>query len=967
MIEESTVRRVLALIGPRELAYRHFFGSLGDIEWLGHLYDAGYLVQPPEPLVSTDSVRFPQWVESACLLRLARRDAATADTVAEFALKIPATDNIYVNNHVLEIAALCSPSLGVQFVSAAKATLVCRYGFLDPLVVGKLAETLAIGGYPDEALALVRQLLELDAPDPGPWPKVKPKFAKSAVVEGDWYYGQILTKYIPVLAKAAPSRTVALLADLLGQAASFIRSAQSTESTRDYSEIWLPDLAVGVEHYESDLRVALAHMIVDIAVHAVTSDAGLIPDIISELQRHPGFLFKRIELQLLVQCPGVPEHILAEALNVPDVLEAQEVRFEYRALTDLALRRIDHRAQQIFFELARSYLDRISAEHPNSGSTVDDWPTFVQREALRLLEPARRLVPADLELRLGAVCAAFPGMKPELPQRSWVSHGPQPPMRQEEFDKMEFDDVLTYVGTWKPPLGEFLGPSYETVAELLSKRIAKDVTVFTSRSAEFRDLEPAYVRALFDGAQGALRGGLQPIWPSLLDLADWAARQADPVAPGDAKAREAKVHDWRWVRTSIARLLELGLAELPSHVPAELGPQVWSILSVILGDGDPPRDDVEKDYDPESDPYQRAINSTRGVALEAAVEYIRWSWHLAGGEDGARARETAFLDSLPAVKAALNDLLDPKLEGSTAVRSVLGQRFAPLAHFDRDWVAGALPAMFPPGIDGRSRAMRDAVWEAYIQWGTLNLQTFNLLRAEYDRAARELDPKSQLGARQTSLAGHLADHLLTLYINGIIPLDAGLVPAFFEHAPATVRAAALSMVGRWMLRDAVATDAGGAWPTPDVIGRLQALWSWRAAGIGRADDAKLECAEFGIWFEAGVFPLDWRLIELERVLRAKIAVHMLPGAMAALVTAAKTHPGSTLTCLDLLVDGPLGHSIIGIKDDDVVAVFDEVARTAPAKTVRTALQLLEKMGGKGAVWLRGVNDRVRDALRPPKP
>jgi hypothetical protein len=129
------------------------------------------------------------------------------------------------------------------------------------------------------------------------------------------------------------------------------------------------------------------------------------------------------------------------------------------------------------------------------------------------------------------------------------------------------------------------------------------------------------------------------------------------------------------------------------------------------------------------------------------------------------------------------------------------------------------------------------------------------------------------------------------YYRGQLPLDDGLVPRFFDRAPAGVRAHSIEYVGRILY-----STEGPA--SMDVRERLVSLWTARRQAAAAApEEHSGELAAFGWWFAGGKLDTIWELNQLHDVLRTNHAIDMDHAVIERLAKLAPQHAALCVDCL----------------------------------------------------------------------
>jgi hypothetical protein len=401
-------------------------------------------------------------------------------------------------------------------------------------------------------------------------------------------------------------------------------------------------------------------------------------------------------------------------------------------------------------------------------------------------------------------------------------------------------------------------------------------------------------------------------------LAEWAVGQV--VSLDDAVEQEVAgdAHVWRQARRIVADLAGLALEQVwgaAGALPFDERDRIWRIIAVLAEDANPSPAYEARWGGTNMDPANLALNTVRPEAIDAAIHFAFWSAQHRAHSPGGLAD---VLGQEPDVAALLERHLDPAQDASLAVRAAIGRWLTPLARTDASWVTAHRSALLPSAPEHRT--LRDALWDAFTQWSLPHPKALAVLEPEYRAAidrlgSRDLEPEpaSRAGERPED---RLAEHLVTLYWWGAIPLDiqGNLFAYFFAHADVRRRAHALKHIGFSLFH------AEGA-VNPELVARLQRLWDWRvptlrkalSTGTGNtgdgddanahegqvvtAADAQRELAQFGWWFASGVFDSVWALERLEEALQACGNVELGHAVAERLVELSDQEPARAAACL----------------------------------------------------------------------
>ena len=126
-------------------------------------------------------------------------------------------------------------------------------------------------------------------------------------------------------------------------------------------------------------------------------------------------------------------------------------------------------------------------------------------------------------------------------------------------------------------------------------------------------------------------------------------------------------------RAAIIRPLVAGLESdsLPAHFGKRRG-----ILQELTEDPDPtPEDEAKFLSQPNSDPHSLSINTIRGDAMHAVVQYALWLRRAFEKAVNREALVAGGFEEMPEVREVLERHLDPATDPSLTTRSVYGVGF----------------------------------------------------------------------------------------------------------------------------------------------------------------------------------------------------------------------------------------------------------------------------------------------------
>src|SRR5207245_2849293 len=204
------------------------------------------------------------------------------------------------------------------------------------------------------------------------------------------------------------------------------------------------------------------------------------------------------------------------------------------------------------------------------------------------------------------------------------------PMTVEHLATMTFEQALDAVSAWRPEKSRFMGPSITSLGSTFEQFIATNPEEFSNKAGKLVGRPAIFVRGFINKMAEALNAGHLIDVQSVLELCAWVVQR--PVGERTTFRQEDEPladQNWQWTRDEISRFVEsVCKAEsggMPKYPLDGLRERVWQLIAALC------RDSAESyivhdatQYDPRVHDYIGiAINSPRGKAVEAALEYAR--------------------------------------------------------------------------------------------------------------------------------------------------------------------------------------------------------------------------------------------------------------------------------------------------------------------------------------------------------
>jgi hypothetical protein len=907
---------------PENRAY--FFDRLENPSWVGPLAERGFFANPPSavPAEEPGYVRFPPWPEGRYLVRVAAEaPAAVGAVLADIGLN----DNPAVTGLLFKILANLPDDRLRGLTARAQEWVSAPFADKFADESASVALRLLASGATAEALALVDRLLQV-LPDPrlaemtrAGQSHLRPSPEATARLS-DWEYERVLARLVAPMVDTAGLGAVRLLVGLLDEALR-LTGWEGESAADELSYMWRPAVEEHEQNSDSSIKNTLVSAVRDAAIRLVERDPALLDETIQNLESGPILLW-RIALHVLALTRD-GAHLTAARILDRTLFDDRRLRREYAALLrahfgelDAARRSevlswIDDGPDLQMYRQRKTGVDGRSPTEAEVRLYADHWRRDRYSFIERYLDENAAARYRDLVERTGS-----PEHADTLSwSTSWV--GPESPATMEELSQRSTVDVIDYLHRWRPDDAQTrFGPSIEGLGRVFAEIVAARASDFAGVAAELADSEPTYVRGFFTGLEKASREGATFAWDGPLALAtEVVGNSFEPDI--DIPDRDEDP-GWTWTRRQIGSLLRSALADTPNRMPFAMRAAAWRVIDRLTSDPNPSPEHEARYGGDNMDPLTLSINTTRGTAMHAVIEYALWCRRELEslGTDVSRGFEL-----MPEVAEVLDRHLDPQIDTSLAVRAVYGQWLPWLLLLDEAWTIRRLPLIFPSGLD--DRVLSETAWDTYITWCP---PYDSALRVLSERYREEIDRVPS--GRTAGSFGHdtvdskLGQHLVTYYWRGLI--DRELLEHFFRRAGDELAADVTRFVGR-ALRSTTEELS------ESICRRIQDLGEWRLSETAMHPQVHTaELRAFGSWFASGKLDDEWSLRALERSVDLVGAPTLGHLVVERLVDVSTREPARAVNVLARMLERPEHEwDFVGWRDEARAVVDAALATNAP--------------------------------------
>lgn len=937
----SVFGEIQELLGDPDVR-REFFNTLQSPEWISLLWRQGYFNDPP-PIRQEDGadIGYPTWPESAYLARMA--PVAPAEVAAIF--RAVETNNPSVIGNMVK-AALSMPAN----VASLLVPAICRAAKEGTLWIyfkdaSDLCVRLAEGNELDPAVTLTVALFT-------------PTFELGhggRRRRDEYWYKKGLERVVPALAPIKPNEFLPKLCDWL-IASVDAKQQVDVESGADYSYIWRPAIEEHEQNREYDFASVMVGFVRKGFEQAIRSKALSLDEAIRIVECYPYLIFKRIRLHLIGEFADENSDLVRQTILNRELFDDYEYRHEYATLVGRRLDLLSHQERDEWFSWVdagpnMSDAEEFMRESRGREPTEDDRQEWIHDWQFEKLHWVRTHLEGERRDFYDRMLTAHG--EPELADvnvrisSGWV--GGDSPMTVDELAQMPFEQAVDAVSSWRPAGSSFTGPSITGLASTFEQYVATNPAEFSKAARTLVNRPPIFVRGFINQMNETVNLGGEVSLEAVLELCDWVVNR--PVEDRTVLRQPHEVlvdENWQWTRDGISRLIEsvckAESGSVPTYPLGGLRASMWRLIARLCRD----RPDSYIVYDASAeDPRVRdyldlGINSPRGKAVEAALEYARWVAKHTKVSDGKREIVPNGFDGMPEVREMLEWQIAPENRSFEAM-AVIGSRIGVIYWIDKMWLAEIAAQLFSLEDIERSPGAAHgwAAWNAFLVWGQPHIEFYQIFRSQFSAAVGYAANVALTERTREEPLHRLGEHLIVLYGRGQLGLDDDehLLRRFLEHANPEVRRHAISFVGQSL--------EGEQTLPADVVGRFQRLWDLYWGGPGRKDAADSPNGWlFGTWFSCGKFPDTWaldRLLEFVKVAPNPEPDHDIVRELAEI---AHIDIGKAVEVLDRMVRGDRESWRIHGYQDSAKQIL-RLALTDPGEARETAEELIDYLGRRG--------------------
>lgn len=901
---------------------REFWNLLDDERWAPVLRRAGVFDSPPQPEVVEGGTRFHPWGASKYLARVASRIPSEVASI----FSGMDTENVSVIGDMLDAAAAMPIRDAAALVPAVRRAAAAGILWIHFKDASELCARLATQGDVDLSLSLSAALFS---------PKGDALKAESGRTDSYWYR-EGLKKVAPILSTVRAHTFLPMICDWLERLVRLTKSIDA-DSGDDYSYIWRPAIEEHEQNHDYDLTGAVVGCVREGFEVGIRDGGFPLSSALALLDRHNLTVFARISLHLLAEFGQQEPEVVARTILNRDSLDDHRIVHEYARLVAHQLAHLDVASRLEWYRWV------------DAGPDMSDFDEHIRERLQREPTDADRSSRADYWRfqKLHWIRDIIEGPHREFYDRMLAQHGvpemadlnirissrwgEQSPRTVDQLSALAFDDVVEQVSTWRQTDGT--GPNLGGLLATFGEYVSTNPADFSAKAGAIRGRSAPVVSAYLRQMTVAVKSGRTIAMPAVLELCEWVVSQT---------ADEG----WQGVRDEVSDLIETACqaADDNNRPRFDLGSfraPFWSLLRKLFTDRSTSyivRDTHADDFRVH-DYLDLGMNSPRGKAVEAGLEFARWvALHITTG-GGRQDVVPGGIEVIP----ELAELLEWQLQASNRsleAMAIVGSRIGVVNWIDPRWLSDNAGRLFELERieEDPARAFGWAAWNAFLCWVRPHIVFYHAFEDQFRYAVRHAGRVDVDKQDHDQPMFRLGEHLMVLYGRGQLPLTADVLQQFLIAARPAIRRHAIGFVGSSFGHEDVPAD---------IIERFMLLWDSYWADRGKSDAADDPVAVlFGSWIASGEFPEDWTLSRLNDYVEVVPVPEPDHLVMERLATIAFADISKSVRIVDRMVKGDRDGWRMHGWQEPAKAILAKALSTGGAAR-RDAEQVIDFLGRRG--------------------
>jgi hypothetical protein len=921
-----------------ESVRNYFYHNLKNVKWFPHLKKMREFSKTPVMQTKDGNSWLPDWPVVEYLTAVAKE---IPNEVVEV-VKSVTTDNSRVIWKFALLGKELPPEYTAQLVPLVEKWLELKYRVSTNFDIEILEwiKHLVNGEQVQPALELFRVLTKpqkLEKAYLGQGQSVD-KIRPDAISVLDQYsFKELIEKYLPCLINIKPFEVSSILQDSLSKA---IDIERMESPKHDLSALWRPAIEDSDQNWRfDDFKDLLAEASRDTLQACVSKEQNKSSELIKSYLGKEYSIFRRLALHTIRTNLNIFFELGKDLVLKEDNLLDTEINHEYLLLLQAIFGKlsISERKQLIEYIFAKPYYDE-DAQVDIQESQKKYWIVSKLSVIEKELDSETKRTYEQFVKETG------PSAHPTYPFYHESFRGEESPKTKQELSEMTPDEVFSFLRDFKPQ-GTFRGPTLNGLARTLQEDIKSRLEEYIKHAESLDSVKPIYIVSFLNALIELKNTIKKSDWGNLLGLLSRLAQKSKQQSKNNPD--EEDDYNYDSVRRRVVDFIGDAIkGDKEKRIPYQFKKEVWQIIGLLCEDPEPTEEYEDKYGGSNMNPPTLALNTIRGKAMIALVDYALWIAEEKVNEKGYSRGDNLFD---PEVQELLDKKLDKIKEISPAVHSVYGTYLPNLCYLNLNWVKNNLSRIFPEDMK-----YWKAAWGSYVSFTGVYSDVYSMLNTEYKKAINLL-PENKVFYKGM---GHspeeaLAEHLSVAYLNNLSGLNKeDLIYQYFEKANDHQRSSAVRFIGHIGRQEKSFETNQQFWDN------AKALWKLRVELVKR-NEPRIEVSEEFTSFIRWVDIIPEDLGEMSEIIRGTLTYckpqHELSGVFKYLVKHLDKHTYDVLSILDQLMIS-IGSGTSFYDHENLRQILEAGMRSADSKAKDLSIDCINRFGEWGMYQYRDILD-----------
>lgn len=480
---------------------------------------------------------------------------------------------------------------------------------------------------------------------------------------------------------------------------------------------------------------------------------------------------------------------------------------------------------------------------------------------------------------------------------------------------MAIEEVFDFIKKYQ--LKELGFGLHDGTPEKFQELVQNNSEKYSQLALKCLDLDSVFIYRFFRGIEEAIKQKKSVLWEPIFSLSEKII--------GSIKSRKYSASEKFNVQESVISVIEDGIGL--NSIKFTFRERVWNLLTEFVEIQDD-ESSWEEGYPREDwDSFGISINTTNGKTFHAILKYIIWC-------EKNLNKKRIFVSE---AKKLITNYFQDKIPKTISRQAVLGYYLATLYYYDKSWIRSNLSNLFKTDKEMLSRA----VWDGYLI-GKVYSDIFQDLIPQYDIHIRKLDSPPFRDDQLWDSDKHVIQHITIAYLFKSKNAEK-IFYYILNHSHEKVVSHSAWYIGR------ILREYRGKPGKSFDLDAFRKLWK---------NSRLTSNEELRTWVEFSPLDKNETLNLLYNSLKkSNKTIRFLSFLVEELEPYAKTHPQSTLKCLNLLIRKRINDPEFHIAGEKLKNLLKILIKNSKSKLGTTSL--IHYLGELGFNEYKGLLDKEK--------